>query len=199
MPIAFACPSCQANINVSDAAAGRRGKCPQCKGPIVVPSPGPAASSTEPAPSLAPVENEPATAGGRGSHMKWALWAALFGMVFGVCVGVVSTIMVSSWLSASSPQAAATGKGDQDAKDREAVIAFIKTHADDPSDLEILEWGPKREEEGANYFRNVRFRCKRIAGTASADKARVTFSEGKVVNMEFDGVMSGHGRIWYWR
>lgn len=59
MPIAFACPFCQANISVSDAAAGRRGKCPHCKGTIVVPSPGPAASSTE----------APAT-----THARPALW-----------------------------------------------------------------------------------------------------------------------------
>ena len=40
MPITFSCPSCQASLTLSDAAAGRRGKCPHCKAELVVPSPG---------------------------------------------------------------------------------------------------------------------------------------------------------------
>jgi hypothetical protein len=40
MPITFNCPSCQASLTLSDAAAGRRGKCPHCKAELVVPSPG---------------------------------------------------------------------------------------------------------------------------------------------------------------
>src|SRR5262249_22926630 len=43
MPISFACPTCRQTLQVSDAAAGRSGKCPHCKGPIVVPAATPAA------------------------------------------------------------------------------------------------------------------------------------------------------------
>ena len=38
MPIVFRCPACAAELTLSDAAAGRRGKCPHCKGDIIVPS-----------------------------------------------------------------------------------------------------------------------------------------------------------------
>jgi predicted Zn finger-like uncharacterized protein len=38
MPIRIECPSCGAGFTVGDAAAGRRGKCPKCKGEITVPS-----------------------------------------------------------------------------------------------------------------------------------------------------------------
>jgi hypothetical protein len=49
MPIVFHCPACDAELTLSDAAAGRRGKCPHCKGDIIVPSgDGPAAPSPPP-------------------------------------------------------------------------------------------------------------------------------------------------------
>lgn len=38
MPITFACAGCAASLTVSDAAAGRSGKCPHCQGPILVPA-----------------------------------------------------------------------------------------------------------------------------------------------------------------
>ncbi len=38
MSIVFACPSCRAELTISDAAAGKTGKCPHCKGPITVPA-----------------------------------------------------------------------------------------------------------------------------------------------------------------
>ena len=48
MPIVFRCPACNAELTLSDAAAGRRGKCPHCKGDIIVPSAGAAAPSPPP-------------------------------------------------------------------------------------------------------------------------------------------------------
>jgi len=41
MPIAFRCPSCIKLITISDAAAGRPGKCPHCQAGLVVPRPAP--------------------------------------------------------------------------------------------------------------------------------------------------------------
>ncbi|GIW82226.1 MAG: hypothetical protein KatS3mg105_4033 [Gemmatales bacterium] len=37
--ISFQCPSCKKQLSVKDELAGRRGSCPQCKKPIVVPVP----------------------------------------------------------------------------------------------------------------------------------------------------------------
>jgi len=54
MPITFNCPTCQAQLTLSDAAAGRRGKCPHCKGEIVVPTASSAAAPPAP-PPLPPV------------------------------------------------------------------------------------------------------------------------------------------------
>jgi hypothetical protein len=50
MPITFHCPTCQAQLTLSDAAAGRRGKCPHCKGEIVVPTASSAAAPPAPPP-----------------------------------------------------------------------------------------------------------------------------------------------------
>jgi hypothetical protein len=55
MPIIFNCPTCQAQLTLSDAAAGRRGKCPHCKGEIIVPTASPAVTAPPPAaPAAAP-------------------------------------------------------------------------------------------------------------------------------------------------
>src|SRR5262245_61202133 len=60
MPITFHCPACDAELTLSDAAAGRRGKCPHCKGDIIVPSGNEAASSNQPAAGITP--NPPSSA-----------------------------------------------------------------------------------------------------------------------------------------
>jgi len=39
MAITFICPSCRKQLQVSDGAAGRSGRCPHCQGALVVPSP----------------------------------------------------------------------------------------------------------------------------------------------------------------
>jgi predicted Zn finger-like uncharacterized protein len=57
MPIRIECPSCQARFTVSDEAAGRRGRCPKCKGEITVPTPHPA----EPEIGLVPDEDDSAS------------------------------------------------------------------------------------------------------------------------------------------
>src|SRR5262249_57081102 len=41
MPIKFSCPHCKCTMTVADALAGKRGKCPKCKGVISVPAPAP--------------------------------------------------------------------------------------------------------------------------------------------------------------
>jgi hypothetical protein len=67
MPIVFNCPSCQAQLTLSDAAAGRHGKCPHCKGEIVVPAassavvPAPPPQPTSPPTALPPPLPEPVT------------------------------------------------------------------------------------------------------------------------------------------
>lgn len=39
MPIPVTCPNCKAQFNVSEKFAGKKGPCPKCKTPIVVPDP----------------------------------------------------------------------------------------------------------------------------------------------------------------
>jgi hypothetical protein len=60
MAIEFTCPECKANMRVPDMHAGRKGMCPACRKPIVIPA---AATSAAPAASAAPVkaESEPVT------------------------------------------------------------------------------------------------------------------------------------------
>jgi len=60
MPITFPCPTCRQQLTLSDAAAGRRGKCPHCKGEIVVPAAGPAAAPAVPNLSLGSSPSLPA-------------------------------------------------------------------------------------------------------------------------------------------
>jgi hypothetical protein len=56
MSIVFYCPTCGQQLTLSDAAAGRQGKCPHCKGDITVPS---ASSSAAPSPPSAPESSAP--------------------------------------------------------------------------------------------------------------------------------------------
>src|SRR5262245_39283457 len=65
MPIVFNCPTCQAQLTLSDAAAGRQGKCPHCKGEIVVPSSNgevPAGAPAVPSSASTPALHSPAAA-----------------------------------------------------------------------------------------------------------------------------------------
>src|SRR4051812_8825793 len=39
MPIQVECPSCRSSFRVGEDYAGKRGKCPRCREPIVVPGP----------------------------------------------------------------------------------------------------------------------------------------------------------------
>lgn len=50
MPIAFRCAACGFQARVPDSYAGKRGKCPQCKGVVQIPA---AAQSAAPAPAAA--------------------------------------------------------------------------------------------------------------------------------------------------
>lgn len=57
MSIRFTCPSCQSMLRISDSAAGKRGKCPYCKGVIEVPAPAQLpAPVAEPIAEVLPVE-----------------------------------------------------------------------------------------------------------------------------------------------
>ncbi|MBM4024438.1 MAG: hypothetical protein FJ280_03405 [Planctomycetes bacterium] len=53
--IRFACPHCGAKLQVAEAHAGKRGRCPQCRGPTIVP---PAPERT-PEPALELVREDP--------------------------------------------------------------------------------------------------------------------------------------------
>jgi hypothetical protein len=50
MPIQFHCPHCKRGLSVKDELAGKRARCPGCKGVLTVPA-GPAAASDRPAPA----------------------------------------------------------------------------------------------------------------------------------------------------
>ena len=60
MPISVRCPSCSKVLTVPDQYAGKRGKCPGCQQPVMIPAAGAAAVKAAPALSAA-------TDGGRGS------------------------------------------------------------------------------------------------------------------------------------
>jgi DNA-directed RNA polymerase subunit RPC12/RpoP len=66
MPIEFACSSCQQTVRVSDAAAGKKGRCPKCGSILDIPmasSAAPAASAPAPArPKPTAVPAKPAAA-----------------------------------------------------------------------------------------------------------------------------------------
>ena len=54
--ISFACPGCGKQLNVTDAAAGRSGKCPACKAGVVVPAaPAPPQEAGPPPPDDIPM------------------------------------------------------------------------------------------------------------------------------------------------
>ena len=58
MPIEFSCPSCHQIVRTPDAAAGKKGRCPNCQGIVQIPQPQAPAAAPEPAPQPAP-SNEP--------------------------------------------------------------------------------------------------------------------------------------------
>jgi predicted Zn finger-like uncharacterized protein len=49
MPISVECPSCLATFRVKEEYAGKRGRCPSCKGLVAIPS-APASPQPEPGP-----------------------------------------------------------------------------------------------------------------------------------------------------
>jgi hypothetical protein len=56
MPVEAACPSCEGKFRLPDAAAGKRIKCPKCKGPLDVPPLGAAPAEATAAVPAAPAE-----------------------------------------------------------------------------------------------------------------------------------------------
>ncbi|MFO0888475.1 MAG: M48 family metalloprotease [Isosphaeraceae bacterium] len=58
MPIRVECPGCGGTFRVADASAGKRGKCPRCQGPIVVPAAEAAPDVAEPVPPAPAPEPE---------------------------------------------------------------------------------------------------------------------------------------------
>lgn len=62
MPIEFACSSCQQTVRVSDAAAGKKGKCPKCGSIMDIPVAGSAASAAPARPQPASSPARPAAA-----------------------------------------------------------------------------------------------------------------------------------------
>jgi hypothetical protein len=190
MSITATCPKCGFSGTTPDSFRGKTIKCRKCGGSFVV---GAAPAATT-APQLAPAaaETETPTPDTRRSK-NWVLRAALFGMLFGVCVGVAGTVAVYSWVSprqGSGQQAKADSRNDsqpppdstkgglptsaetpkenpapvkpadQDAVDRETVAQFIKKNAEDPGNLEIVEFGRRMENS-----RRVVFRCNQVGRT----------------------------------
>jgi hypothetical protein len=79
MPIVFRCPTCAAELTLGDTAAGRRGKCPHCKGDILVPggtapgTPPPLPPQPDPAITANPPSVLPAAAAvpqSMGAHLE---------------------------------------------------------------------------------------------------------------------------------
>ncbi len=87
--------------------------------------------------------------------------------------------------------------------EKQKVIDYIKLHAQDPSGLEILEWGglgPINERPKLIY-RLIRFRCKVIAYSrdknpipVSSTQATVFYMEGTIVGISF----SWPANLWDW-
>lgn len=75
MPIEFLCPSCQQQLRVPDAAAGKNARCPNCSSIVKVPegSPGPVDANSpfsppaQPGIDFGPPEPKPSAPGGGGS------------------------------------------------------------------------------------------------------------------------------------
>lgn len=166
-------------------------------------TPAPPALAAPPAPAMAPaaVESGPAMASPTGRPLWRRPWVlVLYGFILCYLAGAGTVL----WLgraalfatqeneqqakaptsvepTKSSPSTAPSGDNNAGGKKpkpgiSEAVTAFIKQHADDPTDLEILEWG-----DDAGPW--VRFRCKKIGnapdktGPVSVDKALYQFEE----------------------
>lgn len=94
MPIQFQCPSCNAAIRVDEAAAGKKGKCPQCSRELLVPRPTPVTEqppSTD-FPSISVRESSPtrtrSSRRGRKSGSRFWSIVAPVGM-FAVVVGTM--------------------------------------------------------------------------------------------------------------
>jgi len=162
---AVQCPVCQHSGSIPDAYTGRKIGCKKCGtkfdgDPLVF-------------------DQTP-----RARRIRWPLWTWVAGLVCGLGLGIYGTITVEGWfapavkgtekatVSAKSPEKSAPSKG-QDAKDKDAVIAFIKAHADDPGNLEIIEFGDRTGTE-----RRVVFRCNQVGTTPSDINSRTGQSIG---------------------
>ena len=88
----------------------------------------------------------------------------------------------------------------QEENEKSQLIAIIKKNAQDPTDLEIVEWGEKKaipeksvKEVGGHFFRRVNVRCKlidyepRTKNPINRDYADITYDQNgfiKTVNLE---------------
>lgn len=72
MPIKFDCPTCAKKLSVSEALAGKRGKCPGCQNPLVVPrvskETGQTQKGTSPPPPPSRPQSRPTSTNGSGTH-----------------------------------------------------------------------------------------------------------------------------------
>ena len=82
MALSFACPMCQARMEVGDELAGRTGQCPRCRHVFVVPGPiaSPATAAVPPTNPWTTEPTQPASAAAsprNGSRRRWLIAALL--------------------------------------------------------------------------------------------------------------------------
>lgn len=84
----------------------------------------------------------------------------------------------------AKPAPAAAPKTDPEKED---FLAFVRQHAEDPTELEIVAWGDKVKEG-----RGVTFRCARIGALRTGPKKLA----GPSVSLEETVIEYKDGRIW---
>ena len=156
MSIVFACPSCRAELTISDVAAGKKGKCPHCKGPITVPAlkppmsqavkPEPAALDvlpTSPAPSHprdrrlgTEYDKQPSRKSKKGIPMVLLVIGISAGLILvccGGCVGLSAVFYMRNLEQAKNSVAKMTVQ-----HIAEAVEIYKSERGEYPPDLETL-------------------------------------------------------------
>lgn len=121
------------------------------------------------------------------------------GIVIGYVIGSRPAVQSGAVAVPGKKQEAKSGKATTEESDRAALMAFIKSHAQDPSGLEIVELKPATRDPKGSYVRWFKIRCKVIemdggsaftAGTGkplSLDTGTAEFSkDGQVTGVHLD-------------
>jgi len=134
--IRVTCDACGAGFNARDELAGRKGKCPKCQAPIVVPAADGPATATGPAPAAAAAPAPAVSAGGgrrrasTGGRRRGGSRSSGGGLNVVVILAVVAGLAFAAWKMSTEedPGAAAfrTGMAAVQGGDVDAAIAAFE-------------------------------------------------------------------------